>query len=833
MAKSKKNSKIQKEKEETPPSDDDGNIQDERFQKAQTHPQFQKLHTRRKQEDGEDGNLIQLQQKEKHGHGEEGVDVDVDLEADDRFKAMLTDSRFALGGDVGLAEGGIDKYGFKQKQKKDKKKKKEGDDPAASGTDDDSDGGESGGDSDGEKGVNEDPASRIAFLTALSRGEVDVSSSSEDDSSSGEEYDDRDHSSDDDSIGSVDGAGLLDPHAKFASIDPEPEITFDDSKFLAVCNMDWGSVRAVDLFAITSSFAPPGSVKYVRVYPSDFGMERMNNDVTLGPQGIWKKKSAYSDTDDDDSDSGSGSDGEDENLGHNAKESEGNNGSDKEENEENDPSESDDNNSASENEGSEDDEDEDEIDEDELLKETYKHFDTNPTSSTNDDFDAEKLRAYEMSKMKYFFAVVEFTSSGAADAAYKELDDMEIGHSSANIDLRAIPETDVEGVVEGRTLRDQAFSIPSNYAPPDFVVAALQQTAVKCTWEEGDKERERLLTQYGVGNDAWQAMTNGDDLRAYLASGSSDEESDDNDGDNGNKKGKAKNMRALLGLGGSDGSDDEAKDGNSDASDREGEDDDSFFGQGNLDSDSDDDGDGGDVKQATFIPGKGSLEDKIRSKLKEKEEGTSELTPWEKFQEKRKSKRKERKRVNKQQKSLLRGEDGEDDPFAPTTKKTSGKSTDHAAKPSTKEELDLLLAGDDDEEAAKDYHMRDLVRIEKNKSKKLKGARKRKEAEIKNNAVGMEFKLDTKDNRFASLLDGSDDRFGIDRTDPQYKETPAMRDILAEQTKRRKSKKRARPSENTDVSAEAMMTGKAESSGALALSSLVKNLKSKVAKSSN
>ena len=93
------------------------------------------------------------------------------------------------------------------------------------------------------------------------------------------------------------------------------------------------------------------------------------------------------------------------------------------------------------------------------------------------------------------------------------------------------------------------------------------------------------------------------------------------------------------------------------------------------------------------------------------------LTPWEKFQEKRKSKRKERKRVNKQQKSLLRGEDGEDDLYAPTTKKTSGKSTDHAAKPSTKEELDLLLAGDDDEEAAKDYHMRDLVRIEKNKSK--------------------------------------------------------------------------------------------------------------------
>jgi len=820
MAKSKKNSKKPKAEEEA--SDDDGNIQDERFQKAQTHPQFQKLHTRRKQEDGgeQDGNLIQ--EKVKHEEG------DVELEADDRFKAMLTDSRFALGGDVGLAEGGIDKYGRKQKKKKDKKKKvlvdEEGEDPATSGTDDDDDdddddGSESGSDNDGEKDGNEDPASRIAFLTALSRGEIDVSSS-EDESSSGED-DDRNHSSDDDSTGSG-PEDELDPSTKYDSIDLEPEIMFEESKFLAVCNMDWGSVRAVDLFAITSSFAPPGSVKYVRVYPSDFGMERMNNDVTLGPQGIWKKKDTNAGSDDD-------SDSEDESLDENAKESE----IDKEEN---DPSESDDDNSSSDkDEGSEEEEDEDSIDEEELLKETYKHFDSNPNDGTNnDDFDAEKLRAYETSKMKYFFAVVEFTSPGAADAAYKELDDMEIGHSSTNIDLRAIPETDVDGVVGGRTLRDQAFSIPSNYSPPDFVVAALQQTAVKCTWEEGDKERERLLTQYGVGNDAWQAMTEGDDLRAYLASdGSTDEESDD--GGEGNKQGKAKNMRALLGLGGSD--DDEGKEDflqeNSEASDGEAGDDDSFFGSGNLDSDSDDDGDGGEVKQATFIPGKSSLEDKIRTKLKEKEEGTAELTPWEKFQEKRKVKRKERKRLNKQQKSLLRGEDGEDDPFAPTTRKTNGKHSDNTSKPSTKEELDLLLAGDDDEEAAKDYHMRDLVRIEKNKSKKLKGSRKRKEAEIKNNAVGLEFQLDTKDNRFAAVLDGSDDRFGIDKTDPQYKETPAMRTMLAEQTKRRKSKKRARKPENTDVSADAMMTGKAESSGALALSSLVKNLKSKVAKSSN
>ena len=175
-------------------------------------------------------------------------------------------------------------------------------------------------------------------------------------------------------------------------------------------------------------------------------------------------------------------------------------------------------------------------------------------------------------------------------------------------------------------------------------------------------------------------------------------------------------------------------------------------------------------------------------------------------------------------------ESDEDDNVAVSAKKSNGKSNENKPKPSTKEELDLLLAGDNVEEAARDFHMRDLVRIEKNKSKKLKGSRKRKEEDIATNASGLDFKLDTKDNRFAAVLDGADGRFGIDKTDPQFKETPAMRDILAEQTKRRKSKKRARPAANTDVNADTMNAGTSESTGAMALSSLVKNLKSKVAK---
>jgi hypothetical protein len=141
-----------------------------------------------------------------------------------------------------------------------------------------------------------------------------------------------------------------------------------------------------------------------------------------------------------------------------------------------------------------------------------------------------------------------------------------------------------------------------------------------------------------------------------------------------------------------------------------------------------------------------------------------------------------------------------------------------------------------DEEDEKDFDMRGIARLEKNKNKKLKGSRKRKEMEKTENIAGVDFKVDAADNRFSALLEGDDARFGIDVTDPHYKDTPAMRDILAEQSKRRKDKRlKKEPQEehqktvgniNADTSSK---DGIALSSGAFALSNLVKSLKTKVA----
>ena len=145
-------------------------------------------------------------------------------------------------------------------------------------------------------------------------------------------------------------------------------------------------------------------------------------------------------------------------------------------------------------------------------------------------------------------------------------------------------------------------------------------------------------------------------------------------------------------------------------------------------------------------------------------------------------------------------------------------------------ELELLVAGDIASNEARDFDMRNIRRIEKNKNKSFRGSRKRKEDAVRSaNIASINFEVDTTDDRFKSVLDGEDDRFGIDPTNPSYKETPAMRTILKEQSRRRKNK-RQRKSANSklvaDVNADAELSKAFKpSEGAAALSTLVSNLK--------
>ncbi|EDL80320.1 similar to chromosome 20 open reading frame 6 [Rattus norvegicus] len=53
---------------------------------------------------------------------------------------------------------------------------------------------------------------------------------------------------------------------------------------LAVCNMDWDRLKAKDLLALFNSFKPKGGVVFsVKIYPSEFGKQRMKEEQIQGP----------------------------------------------------------------------------------------------------------------------------------------------------------------------------------------------------------------------------------------------------------------------------------------------------------------------------------------------------------------------------------------------------------------------------------------------------------------------------------------------------------------------------------------------------------------------
>ncbi|XP_010189086.1 PREDICTED: ESF1 homolog, partial [Mesitornis unicolor] len=53
---------------------------------------------------------------------------------------------------------------------------------------------------------------------------------------------------------------------------------------LAVCNMDWDRLKAKDLLALFNSFTPKGGTVFsVKIYPSEFGKERLKEEEQKGP----------------------------------------------------------------------------------------------------------------------------------------------------------------------------------------------------------------------------------------------------------------------------------------------------------------------------------------------------------------------------------------------------------------------------------------------------------------------------------------------------------------------------------------------------------------------
>ena len=66
-------------------------------------------------------------------------------------------------------------------------------------------------------------------------------------------------------------------------MDHDAETGEDTSRRLALCNMDWDRIKAVDILVLCNSFIPKeGTIESVSILPSEFGKERMKEEDFTG-----------------------------------------------------------------------------------------------------------------------------------------------------------------------------------------------------------------------------------------------------------------------------------------------------------------------------------------------------------------------------------------------------------------------------------------------------------------------------------------------------------------------------------------------------------------------
>jgi hypothetical protein len=257
------------------------------------------------------------------------------VKIDDRFKKMFDDENFSVyGGKLGkigaigtkLHGKVVDKYGRRTGEESERGRKEkaredlneyydlEEEEEEEEGVKKEKKGsGRKGGSIDVDRRtapeIDEDLARRLEKSRDRMRG-VGLGDSSSSSSGSGSDDDDDDDddsidTSDDDDDDDLEGTLLSDSEegvlANYAerretgheSSVPEQEAT----KRLALVNCEWQQIRAVDILTILRSFcsASLGKVEKVSVYPSDFGLERMNEENSVGPMGMVTniRKSKY------------------------------------------------------------------------------------------------------------------------------------------------------------------------------------------------------------------------------------------------------------------------------------------------------------------------------------------------------------------------------------------------------------------------------------------------------------------------------------------------------------------------------------------------------------
>jgi hypothetical protein len=648
------------------------------------------------------------------------------------------------------------------------------------------------------KKANESIHERLDRLSRMSRGEIEIdeggntsSSSEEDGDEDDEEEEEKDNNKDEQEMlaREVDGPVIVqDPDAPDLEDAEHTTLDGQETNRLALVNCDWSELRAVDIFATLQSFVPKGRALFkVTVHLSDYGMKRLAEESRSGPSTVFASSSSSTSVD-----------------------------STKPETVSSDTSKKKRSKVV------------------EIGQPKGGRKKRGEEEEEGEDFDPERLRQYELNRMKYYFAIATFDSPIAASAVYNACDGMEFEASSNVFDLRFVPK---DQTFDRHPQRDEATSIPLDYAPPIFATSALQSSKVELTWDGEDSARSRALDWDRVKDPESSVSATGksrskkkargrelpsrtsdlNDISAYLASSESDDEDEENEmATNKNdsdkiiaKKSKKseierKRLRALL-LGES------SKPGK-------------VIEQEDEDEEEEEEGremtityDPQRVKSASDIlaikaerearEGESAWETYLRKrkeKRKAKKEAYKASTREEEEEEERsenrnslssaalkddaffassdigKSDKKEGKSLKKKKSKLTPLEGEEEEEEETETKKIK----QHVDEDKVRAQLELQSlglddSGDEDGQNGGNFSLRKLMKAQKHLSGK--GSKKDIAAAIEKKSKGdvEDFHVNVSDPRFAAAFSRNHPEFSIDPTSASFKDTVGMRKILA------------------------------------------------------
>lgn len=356
-------------------------------------------------------------------------------------------------------------------------------------------------------------------------------------------------------------------------------------------------------------------------------------------------------------------------------------------------------------------------------------------------YHMEKLRQYQLNRLKYYYAVITFDSINTANKVYTECDGMEYESSATKLDLRFIP----DNMTFDDDPKEQCDKLPelNRYQPRFFTTTALQQAKVDLTWDETDPDRIEITQKLNTGK--FEDIPE-DELQNFVAvSDDDDDESEEVEAElEDDSKNPIDKYKQLL---------QEIEEKEQEKKNKEIE-----------------------MEVSWGI----DLKDKTEKLVKKKIEDEEEKTPFQKYLDKRKEKRKEKKKLKKDEDSddIPSDIDMSDPYFAeefnnPEFKKKKQIEKKMSLSEEDNPELELLLANED---GKKHFSLKKIQKLEETKKKK----RKHKDSEEKAD----DFQVNVNDDRFSALF--SSHLYNIDPTDPHYKKTKGMETLINEKIKRRK-----------------------------------------------